>query len=148
MTKRNEEKPDKLKKVFDSLFGDIEEMDGLEARHLLQLSGIDHESVRRKMYEKLAQSAVSFRLKGKPVPAELQQALDSFRPLDAPPRNEEEAKRQAHNVIDRFLGQRAESRAILRFAFSYRNRNELTVADVNLLDSIVNKLKKQVEGKG
>jgi hypothetical protein len=142
---QNENKFDKRwKVVFDSLFGNIEEMDGPEAEEILRSAGIDYESVRRKMYDKLAQSATALRLEQKAVSEDIQQALNAFRPLDAPPRSEDEAKKQARGIIDRFFGKAIEGQPTLRFALSYRNRGELTEADVKLLDSVVDKLKKQI----
>ena len=146
--KKNEKKPEKYwREVFDSLFGNIDEIDDLEATEILKSANIDYESVRLMMYNKAAQSAATVRLSGKVVSPDLQQALDAFRPLDAPPRNEEEARKQAQGVIGKFLGQSAEVAPSLRFALSYRNRDELTSADVKLLDSVVNKLKKQLGRK-
>lgn len=133
--------------IFDKLFGDIEEIDDVEATEILKSANIDYESVRRMMYNKAAESAVSLRLNGKAVSPDLQQALDAFRPLDAPPRNYEEARKQAHGVIGKYLGQSKEVVPSLRFALSYRNRDELTSADVKLLDSVVNKLKKRLGRK-
>lgn len=135
------------KNIFDTLFGDIEEIDVLEATDILKSANVDYESVRQMMYNKAAESAVSLRLNGRAVSPELQQTLDAFRPLDAPPRNEEEARKQAHGVIGQFLGQSTKVTPSLRFALSYRNRDELTSADVKLLDSVVNKLKKQLGRK-
>lgn len=142
--KRDEEKLRELMTVFESLYGSIEEIDVQEAGELLQSAGIDHESVRLKMYERLTKSAASFRLKRVPVPQDLQQALNAFRPLDAPPRNEEEAKRQARTTIDKFLEQAGKPPESMRFAFSYRNRGELTGTDVKLLDSVVDKIRKRL----
>jgi hypothetical protein len=133
--------------LFDSLFGDVEEIDDINAQEILQSAGIDYDSVRKLMYNRAAEKAASLRLSGQSVPVDLQQTLDAFRPLDAPPRNEEEARKQAQGVILGFLGPQSEAPPSLRFALSYRNRGELTDADVGLLDSIVDKLKKQVGRK-
>jgi len=147
MKKNDDEKFERDRRnLLDCLFGGIEEIDGLDAQQILQAAGVDYGSVRRMMYDKAAHSAASLRLSGKPVPADLQRALEAFRPPDAPPRNEDEARRQAHGVIADFLG-KAEVPASLRFALSYRNRGELTGADVKLLDSMVKKLKEKLGRK-
>jgi hypothetical protein len=138
---RNEDKFQHWKKLLDPLFGEIDDMDASEAEQILESAGIDYEAVKRRTYDKLSASAASLRLKGKSVSADLQEALEAFRPLDAPPRTDEEAKRQAHGMLGRFLGKQAGVLGSLRFAFSYRNRGELTPEDVRLLDSMVEKLK-------
>jgi hypothetical protein len=145
--KKDEEKLRELMKIFESLSGDIEEIDVSEAGELLQSAGIDYDSVRRKMYESLTERAASFRLKGEPVPADLQQALNVFRPPNAPPRNEEEAQRQARSMVGRFLEEAGRPPESLRFAFSYRNRGELTKRDIRLLDSVADELRKRLGHK-
>ncbi len=138
---RHDDKSQHWKRLLDALFGEFEDMDAAEAEQILESAGIDYEAVKRRMYDKLSANAASLRLKGKNVPADLQEALEAFRPLDAPPRTEEEAKRQAQGMLSRFLGKQPEVPGSLRFAFSYRNRGELTPEDVRLLDSMVEKLK-------
>lgn len=75
------------KRLLDALFGGAEDIDPEEAGQILASAGFEYGELRKRMYAKLAAKAASFRLEGKAVPQALAEALEVFRPEDAPPRN-------------------------------------------------------------
>jgi TPR repeat protein len=142
---RDDDKFQRWAKLLDPLFGEIEDMDEAEVEHILRSAGVDYEAVKKRAHDRLTACAASFRLEGKNVPADLQEALEAFRPLDAAPRNQQEANKQAQRMLGKVLEKGTGALGSLHFAFSYRNRGELTPEDIELLDSIVDKLKKKLD---
>ncbi len=94
MTKRD----DRFDRLFDSaeqVLGPIEEMTADDVTEMLEESGIDTDALSRRTYGKLAEVAERYYSKNQDVPVQLAQALNEFRPADAPTSDPETAAQRA-----------------------------------------------------
>lgn len=135
------------KKLTDGLFGTIEDITHDEAKDILTVSQVDSQSTRERLYERLSKHARSLRAKGQPVPDQILEALEAFRPETAPARNVEELERHAERQFDELLRQPFPTTVPAQLAFSYRNKSDLSPEDRQLLDKLAKKLEERIKHK-
>ncbi|MCI0724930.1 MAG: hypothetical protein L0338_39100 [Acidobacteria bacterium] len=149
---KGQKKPDgelnRLRSMYEHLFGGIDEIPADEAEELLRAAGIDPNALGKRMYDMLASQANAFRMKGQALPPLLEEALEDLRPESARPRTEEELKKQASGKLSTLLTQLGHTLAPVQLSFAYRNKQDLSEKDKRFLDSLAKKVEERTKGAG
>lgn len=146
-----EEARKKINRLSEALLGAPDEIDDEEGEQLLRDAGFDAEALNDQLYKRLYAEAQQYWSARKDLPPLLKKALEDLRPLSAPPRTEAELARQAGAGVERviekakLLASALLPEAPLTFAESYRNKQGLTEADRNTLDTVQEQLKRKIE---
>lgn len=149
-TKRMDEQLTKLDVLSDRLFGEAAEVGGAEAEELLKSAGINPEGLTGSLYQRMLERGGKYSKAGLPLPPLLSRALEDLRPVAEPNEPETTTARTARLAIARLFEEIRGLPKLLgagftpTFAAAYRNREELSARDKQILDEVAEDLRKRI----